>query len=70
MAATKWRTKGPLATSGPNPRHDVWIEDESGIRKITTETPGEQQIVVGGRTYRHTRDIGSGQWVYTLEEVA
>lgn len=58
----------PLATD--NVRHAVWIEDEAGIRKITATNPGEQQIVVGGRTYVHTREIGTGQWVYTLTEGA
>ena len=57
--------RDPLATD--NPRHAVWIEDERGIRRITSATPGESQMVVGGRTYVHTREIGNGQWVYTLE---
>ncbi len=67
--AEKWRKKGPLHTSVVNPRHEVWVEDESGIRKITTDTPGDETIAVGGRTYRHTREIGSGQWVYTVQEI-
>lgn len=48
-----------------NPRHAVWIEDARGIRQITAATPGEDTITVGGRIYRHTREIGNGQWVYT-----
>ena len=65
--ATKFRPKGRLHSGDENPRHQVWIEDEAGIRKITAPEPGEETIVVGGRTYAHTREIGSGQWVYTLE---
>lgn len=70
MPATKWRKPGPLTIAVQNPRHEVWIEDEEGIRKITAPEPGEQQMVVGGRTYVHTREVGSGEWVYTLTEGA
>lgn len=66
--AVKWRAPGRIHAGVDNPRHAVWIEDESGIRQITTTTPGEEQITVGGRTYEHTRELGSGQWVYTLQE--
>ncbi len=65
--ATKFRPKGKIFTGVVNPRHDVWIEDEAGIRKITAPEPGEDTINVGGRTYTHTREVGNGQWVYTLE---
>jgi hypothetical protein len=51
-----------------NPRHEVWIEDEGGIRQITAATPGEESLVIGGRTYQHTRELSRGEWVYTLME--
>lgn len=57
--------RDPVPTD--NPRHAVWIEDERGIRRITATNPGEQRMLVGGRTYIHTREVGNGQWVYTLE---
>lgn len=60
--------RSPLATD--NPRHAVWIEDEQGLRRVTALEPGADSILVGGRAYQHTREIGSGQWVYTLTEVA
>lgn len=63
--ATKWRPKGPLTTGVVNPRHEVWIEDAEGIRKHTADNPGDEEVIVGGRTYRHTREISTGQWVYT-----
>lgn len=55
----------PLSTD--NPRHAVWIEDEQGIRRITAANPGEEEITIRYRVYRHTREINHGQWVYTSE---
>jgi hypothetical protein len=66
--AKKWRRPGPLHKGIENPRHKVWIEDEDGLRQITTAHPGEAQILVGKRTYTHTREItAGGPWVYTRE---
>ena len=57
----------PLSTD--NPRHAVWIDDEKGLRKITAVNPGDEQIHVGEHVYTHTREIGTGQWVYTQNQV-
>lgn len=64
--AKKWRPKGPLHKGADNPRLDAWIEDEDGLRKVRPDNPGEDSITVDGRTYAHTREIDSGQWVYTV----
>lgn len=56
-----------MHTGADNPRHKVWVNDEGGIRQVISATLGEESISVGGRTYVHTREIDTGQWVYTPE---
>lgn len=53
----------PLASD--NPRHAVWIDDAEGIRRITADPPGAEELTIGGAVYRHTRETIRGQWIYT-----
>jgi hypothetical protein len=49
-----------------NPRHVVWIDD-GGLLAVTASDPGQETLAVDGVTYRHTRELATGQWVYTKE---
>ena len=53
--------------SADNPRHVVWVDDDGGLLAVTASDPGQETLALAGVTYRHTRELPTGQWVYTKE---
>jgi hypothetical protein len=48
-----------------NPRHLVYVDDEQGLRTVTPSEPGRETFTLDGQPYTHTRNMPTGQWIYT-----